>query len=437
MTSTPTDRREQVQAIRSHLDHPIVDSDGHHVEFFPAFVPFLRRAGVEEDVRELVQTEVFGPDSSRWSKMSPEERLQKRATRPSYADFAPKPIDRATTMLPQLMYERLDEIGLDFALVYPSLGNFLTVIADERIRRGACHAFNEYYMSLFRGFEDRIAIPAVVPMHTPHEAIAELDHAASLGFKVALIPSYVRRYLDDGPFPLWFDAYGLDSLYDYDPVWARCEALGMPVSAHASGYGVGWLNRQSVTNFSFTHIGHFGAAGELLCRSLLLGGVTRRFPRMRFAFLEGGVAWGAMLFAASISHWEKRNAAALRVHEFSAADRAEFGALLERYRGEMLRGRGPARSKNGSGQVEVRDPRMTTSGRRWVSGPSRTSEPGSWPPSSLEPKRTTRPRCPPLPTPTRSGPGSTSSSAPTSATSTFPTCWKFSRRHTKASTKDG
>ncbi len=122
MTSTPADRREQVQAIRSHLDHPIVDSDGHHVEFFPAFVPFLRRAGVEEDVRELVQTEVFGPDSSRWSKMSPEERLQKRATRPSYADFAPKPIDRATTMLPQLMYERLDEIGLDFALVYPSLG---------------------------------------------------------------------------------------------------------------------------------------------------------------------------------------------------------------------------------------------------------------------------------------------------------------------------
>jgi predicted TIM-barrel fold metal-dependent hydrolase len=336
MTTTSGDKRERVQAIRSELDHPIIDSDGHHVEFYPAFLPHLRKVGVEEDVRELVVNEVFGPDSAGWTKLSPGERFEKRAARPSYADFAPKPIDRATTMLPQLMYERLDEIGLDFAVVYPSLGNFLTVIRQEKTRRAACHAFNEYYMSLFRGFEDRMAIPAVIPMHTPEEAIEELDHAASLGFKLGLIPSYARRYTDEGPFPLWFDAYGLDSLYDYDPVWARCDELGMPISAHASGYGVGWLARQSVTNFSFSHMGHFGAAGELLCRSLLMGGVTRRFPRLRFAFLEGGVAWGAMLYSASISHWEKRNAAALRMHEFSASDRAEFASFLQRYRGEIL-----------------------------------------------------------------------------------------------------
>jgi hypothetical protein len=42
------------------------------------------------------------------------------------------------------------------------------------------------------------------------------------------------------------------------------------------------------------------------------GGVTRRFPQQRFTFLEGGVSWAAMLNAASISHWERRNRAALR-----------------------------------------------------------------------------------------------------------------------------
>jgi predicted TIM-barrel fold metal-dependent hydrolase len=341
MTITERDRRERVQALRSQINHPIVDSDGHHVEFFPALLPYLRRAGVEEDVHELLQTEVFGPDSSRWSKMSPEERRQKRVTRPSYADFAPKPIDRATTMLPELLYQRLDDIGLDYAVVYPSTGNFLTIIRDEKVRRAACHAFNEYYMDLFGGFTDRIAIPAVVPMHTPAEAIGELDHAASLGYRLALIPSYVRRYTEDGPFPLWFDAYGVDSMYDYDPVWARCQELRMPVSAHASGYGVGWLARQSISNFSFTHMGHFAAAGELLCRSLLLGGVTRRFPQQRFAFLEGGAAWASALYSSSISHWEKRNAAALKRHVFSATDRVEFEALVRQHGGRML---GPAGS---------------------------------------------------------------------------------------------
>lgn len=326
--------REDVQAIKAGVHHPIIDSDGHHVEFFPALTSHLRRAGVADDLQELLQNEVFGPESSRWAKLSPEERRQRRVTRPSYADFAPNPVDRATTMLPELLYERLDDIGLDFAVVYPSAGNFFSVIREEKTRRAACHAFNEYYMNLFGDFSDKIAVPAVIPMHTPAEALDELDHAVSLGFKMALIPSYVRRYSEDGPFPLWFDAYGLDSQYDYDPVWARCGELGIPVAAHASGYGVGWLARQSVSNFSFTHMGHFAAAGELLCRSLLMGGVTNRFPGQRFAFLEGGVGWAAMLYAASISHWEKRNGAALRSNEFSDADRSEFEALVRRYQGK-------------------------------------------------------------------------------------------------------
>ena len=42
--------------------------------------------------------------------------------------------------------------------------------------------------------------------------------------------------------------------------------------------------------------------------------MTRRFPDLNFAFLEGGVAWAAALYADLIGHWEKRNLAALRRH---------------------------------------------------------------------------------------------------------------------------
>ena len=38
-----------------------------------------------------------------------------------------------------------------------------------------------------------------------------------------------------------------------------------------------------------------------------MGGVTRRFPDLHFAFLEGGVAWAAQLYADMLGHFEKRN----------------------------------------------------------------------------------------------------------------------------------
>ena len=83
----------------------------------------------------------------------------------------------------------------------------------------------------------------------------------------------------------------LDSEHDYDPVWAKCVELGVAPTFHSAG--MGWGSRTSISNYMYNHIGHFGAAGEALCKAMFFGGVTRRFPKLRFAFLEGGVGWAA------------------------------------------------------------------------------------------------------------------------------------------------
>src|ERR1043166_365025 len=68
---------------------------------------------------------------------------------------------------------------------------------------------------------------AVVPMFTPEEALAELDHAVvELGLKAVMFGSLMPRPLGDladlGPAVAhrfgWLDTLGLDSAYDYDPV---------------------------------------------------------------------------------------------------------------------------------------------------------------------------------------------------------------------------
>ena len=93
------------------------------------------------------------------------------------------------------------------------------------------------------------------------------------------------------------------------------------------------------SNYVYNHIGNFAWAGEAICRSLFLGGVPARFPKLRFGFLEGGIAWGANLYSDILSHYEKRNAVAIENYDPASLDRAQLEALLKEYAMEAVRER--------------------------------------------------------------------------------------------------
>ena len=71
-------------------------------------------------------------------------------------------------------------------------------------------------------------------------------------------------------------------------------------------HGLG--HTRSTSNYMYNHLNTFSVAHESLAKALFLGGVTKRFPELRFAFLEGGVGWACRLFSDIIGHWEKRGA---------------------------------------------------------------------------------------------------------------------------------
>jgi hypothetical protein len=72
-------------------------------------------------------------------------------------------------------------------------------------------------------------------------------------------------------------------------------------------------------------------AGEAVCKALFLGGVTRRFPALKFAFLEGGVGWACNLYADLVGHWKKRNREALEEVNPANLDRKLLLEMIERY----------------------------------------------------------------------------------------------------------
>ncbi len=109
----------------------------------------------------------------------------------------------------------------------------------------------------------------------------------TLGFKAAFLGGHFWRPLPDGG--RYMDYLALDSELDYDPVWAKCVELGVVPASHVGT--LGGPTHGSITNYTFNHAGSFAAAGHILARALILGGVMHRFPKLRVAFLEGGAGW--------------------------------------------------------------------------------------------------------------------------------------------------
>lgn len=334
-----THHADQAAQVRARLSHPVIDSDGHWIEFEPAALDYLRQVGGERIVERYQHVaNQFG--NKKWAQMSPAERRERRMLQPAWWGVPTKNTrDRATAMLPKLLYERLDELGLDFAVLYPTSGAlFAPFLRDEEVRRAACRAFNMYTADQFRGLGDRLTPAAVIPMHTPQEAIEELEFAVkTLGFKAAMFASLQRRPVpavakanpEASRYAIWHDTLGLDSEHDYDPVWAKCVELGIPPTFHSASSGIGL--RTSISNFVYNHIGHFAQAGEAVCKALFLGGVTRRFPRLKFAFLEGGVGWACSLYSDLIGHWKKRSPEALEAVNPANLDRDLLVELVRRY----------------------------------------------------------------------------------------------------------
>ncbi len=343
-----TGDRSRSAAIRASLNHPIIDSDGHTAEFEPVLFDYLRDVGGSRAVDRLVALP-DSPFSFRWYKLTLQERRDQRQIRPHFwVHPAANTLDRATSSLPKLLYQRLDEMGLDFTIIYPSLGLFLVHLGDDELRGVACRALNKLHADTFREYSDRMTPVAVVPMHSPAEAIAELEYAVgTLGLKAAVMPGHVRRPLvsavrkvpEAARYAFWLDTIGLDSEYDYDPLWAKCLELRIAPTFHSGS--VGLFTRNSISNFMHNHVGHFAAAGEAICKALFFGGVTRRFPGLTFSFLEGGAAWGCTLLADLVGHWEKHNAEMAQLYNPANLDQALLERLFREYGPAAYRGRMP------------------------------------------------------------------------------------------------
>src|SRR3989454_1093690 len=329
--------------IHAKLKHPVIDGDGHWMEPIPVFLEYLREVGGPKSVDQM---RALWRRNQAWYRATWPERQHNRLRRTIWWGVTSDTFDKATALLPALLNERLPELGIDFALIYPSFGLTINGIAQPDLHRAAVRAYNLMTADMFAPYTERFAPVAIIPCQTPDEALEELEYAVKqLGFKAIMLRGNQERPIPsaaegiDPQKAAWYcDTIALDSPYDYDPFWQRCADLGVAVTQHSGS--VRWSDRASISNFTYNHVGHFAEANHAFARGVFLGGVVRRHPRLNFGFMEGGVSWACQLYLDLIEHWEKRRRTGLQ--DPRSTDPAELERLIHAYGDGRLKARAGA-----------------------------------------------------------------------------------------------
>ena len=113
--------------VRARVNHPIIDSDGHTFEIEGAFLDAMRELGgasLVEAFGRALRGSFLDPG---WASLTSDERRRRCFTRPTWRAVPTRNTrDFATALMPHLLYDRLDEMGLDVSVVYPTFGLILT-----------------------------------------------------------------------------------------------------------------------------------------------------------------------------------------------------------------------------------------------------------------------------------------------------------------------
>jgi predicted TIM-barrel fold metal-dependent hydrolase len=150
---------------------------------------------------------------------------------------------------------------------------------DPTLLMVGARAHNRWLAQLCQDSPERRAGVAIAPiLHDPDAAVAEITRAHQSGLRGGiLIPSTWA------PYPAYHDRR-------FDPVWAACQDLDMPVHVHS-----GAADRESYGE----HVGIYVAEVRWWSTRplwfLIWSGVFERFPRLKFVVTECGAFWAADL----------------------------------------------------------------------------------------------------------------------------------------------
>lgn len=294
------------------LEFPVFDADNHLYETTDAFTKYLppeydglvryvevngrTKIAVNGQISEYIPNPTFeyvaapGAQEEYFKHGNPEGKSRR--------EIMGKPIRSLPAFMePQPRLELMDQLGLDRAIMWPTLASLL----EERLRgdppatHAVVHALNQWMHEHWSfDYESRIFPTPVIHLGIVDEAIRELEWVLERGAKIILVrPAPVTGFM--GPRSM--------ALPEFDPFWNVVADARIPVGMHASDSGYQryfneWegMTRGEMLPFKggsgfMAIVGHQGRPIMDTIASLIGHGLCSRFPELRFAPVENGSNW--------------------------------------------------------------------------------------------------------------------------------------------------
>lgn len=203
---------------------------------------------------------------------------------------------------PGVELEAMDTEGIDMAVLYPTRGFYAIgkEYDDDALAAAVARAYNNWLAEYCSADTSRLFGSGLVHPQDVDQAVVEARRMKNeLGFRsLYLRPNPVRGRNWHNPV--------------YDPLWAECEKLGLPVAFHegqpcdlpvAGGDRFdGQFEDLWMTEHVMCH--PFEMMYAVVC--MISGGVLARFPGLKVAFLEANVGWVPYWLWRLDEHYEHR-----------------------------------------------------------------------------------------------------------------------------------
>ncbi|MBM3340885.1 MAG: amidohydrolase [Betaproteobacteria bacterium] len=197
----------------------------------------------------------------------------------------------------------LDRDGIDAEVLFPNdpVQSAAFLQGDAEFELACVQAYNDG-LAEYTQVSDRYIPLALIPyMSDIDAAVKETERAVKNGHRgITMVaePSMVRKQFKHFNDPWW------------DPLWACCQSLNVPVHWHA-GAGIAlrvprWKGYTANQGQAMGPAGGFSVQAQFI-PNLIFSGVLDRYPKLNWVCAETGIGWVNYMLETCDHEWERRH----------------------------------------------------------------------------------------------------------------------------------
>ncbi len=193
--------------------------------------------------------------------------------------------------LPKARLEAMDAAGVDYSVLFPTVagmaGEAFGRIKDPELELACVQAYNDWLIEEWASASDRFIPQCIVPISSPEATVTEIRRAVAKGHRGVVYPA-LPMDLADVPHV---------GEPDYDPVWAVCEELNVPLCLHAGASSTleydPYLALTPVLAEALSAVSRPVSSVYVLSLYLFTR-ILLRHPKLRIVLAESALSWGLL-----------------------------------------------------------------------------------------------------------------------------------------------